>query len=298
MLTIFTPTYNRAFSLRKFYDSLKRQTVKDFEWLVCDDGSTDNTSEVLSGCLLEGIVKMRVVYQANGGKHRAINNGVKQAQGDWFFIVDSDDSLLDDSVATVLQHLREIEENPQFAGIVGNRIYSNGKRIGGEVPYQVLDVDSVSLRQCYHMKGDLAEVWRTEILKQYPFPEYIGEKFISESIVWDEIAKKYILRYINCNIYVCDYLQDGLTCNIRRHHRMSPCGTMAVYSKQMHDKRYSIKARIIAAINYWRYTISYKGERKGHLRPTGWAYLFYLAGYCFFKKDVFTEKRSKYQKEK
>ncbi len=281
-MTVFTPTYNRAYALPHLYKTLQEQTFRDFEWLIVDDGSNDNTSEVVKAWIEEASLPIRYVKTVNGGKHRAINKGVALAKGELFFIVDSDDWLPRDSLHWINHYYEEVKTDDRFAGVVGSRSYPNGDRIGGAVSYDILDTDYVSFKERCKIKGDMAETWRTDILRQYPFPEFDGEKFLTEDYVWDEIALKYKLRYFNKHIYTCEYLPDGLTKNIRAHHRNSPRGTMLFYSRQMVDKRLRLVSRMKAAANYWRYTENYKGVRK---EIPLWSYLFYLGGCLFFLID-------------
>lgn len=286
MITVFTPTYNRAYSLPRLYESLQKQTFQDFEWLIVDDGSTDNTVDMVTGWSKEGKLTIRYIQMTNGGKHRAINKGMALAKGKLFFIVDSDDWLPDDSLYWIHHYYEEIKNDVRFAGVAASRAYPNGEKIGGAVSYQILDTDYVSFRERYNIKGDMAEVWRTEVLRQYPFPEFEGEKFLTEAVVWEQIALKYKLRYFNKAIYTCEYLPDGLTKNIRAHHRNSPRGTMLFYSRQMVDNRLRWISRVKAAANYWRYTLNYKGKRS-HL-PI-WAYLFIPLGFVAYKIDLSKE---------
>lgn len=286
MITVFTPTYNRAYILPQLYKSLIQQTYTNFEWLLIDDGSNDTTQQLVEGWIKENRITIRYFKQHNGGKHRAINRGTEAARGELFFIVDSDDRLPPNSLALIDHYARQIEDKQDFAGVCGLKCYPDGKRVGGDFNYDILDTDPVSFREKYRIKGDMAEVWRTEILRKYPFPEFEGEKFLSEGVVWSRIAQKYKLRYFNRNIYTCDYLQDGLTRHIRRHHRQSPCGTMLLYTSIMQDPRYGFWSRLKAAVNYWRYTVTNKGRRPAGLRPPNWAYLFYPLGWYFYRKDI------------
>ena len=289
MITVFTPAYNRAYKLSELYESLCRQTYRDFEWLVVDDGSTDETKDLLRRFEADGRVVLRHVRQENGGKHRAINRGVRLAQGEWFFIVDSDDSLPPDSLELVAHYADQIADDPAFAGVSGSKCYPDGRKVGGEVVYDVLDTDAVSFRERLHVRGDMAEVWRTDVLRQYPFPEFPGEKFVSEGIVWSEIARHYKLRYFNRGIYTCDYLPDGLTRNIRRHYRQSPRGAALLYGRMMRDGRYGWKSRVRAAINYWRYTV---GQQDVHREcpPAWWAWGCRWLGYYYYQQDLRNEK--------
>lgn len=288
MITVFTPTYNRAYILSKLYNSLKNQTSKDFEWLIIDDGSTDYTKDLVGTFMSEQQIMLRYYCQENGGKHRAINKGVRLAKGEWFFIVDSDDYLPNDSIETIKKYISQIAEDNSFAGVSGLRCYPNGKTIGGEFKYTILDTDAVTVREKYRVKGDMAEVWRTSVLKEYPFPEFENEKFMSEGTVWMQIAKRYRLRYFNKGVYICEYLTDGLTRNIRKCRRSSPQGSMYNLTMVMRDKRFSVITKIRAAVNYWRYSKGVTPCCKENIPPR-WAYLFILPGTIIRHIDIYLE---------
>lgn len=183
MITVFTPTYNRAYILQSLYQSLQKQTSRDFEWLIVDDGSTDNSRILIENWIKEDIIRIRYLYQNNGGKHRAINYGAKEAHGELFFIVDSDDSLSENAIERIENYYKGIKDNPLFAGVYGLRCFPNGSRIGGECDFKILDCNSLDFRYKYKIKGDMAEVLRTEVIRQYPFPEFDGEKFCPISYV-------------------------------------------------------------------------------------------------------------------
>lgn len=213
MITIFTPVYNRAYIIEKLYHSLLRQTNHDFEWLVVDDGSTDNIAEVVQKWIRDTqLFKIRFYQQKNGGKHRAINYGVSLSSCDAFFIVDSDDYLEDNAVETILRYWNGVGKENEFAGIAGLRRHSNGEMIGDKPRFNDY-VDATNLeREKWGLGGDKAEVYKTELLHQFPFPEYENEKFITEAVVWDRLAYEgYKLRWINRSFVICNYLQDGLT---------------------------------------------------------------------------------------
>lgn len=288
MITVFTPTYNRAYTLKKLYDSLCRQTDKDFEWLVVDDGSSDNTEELIAVFQKQERILIRYFKVENGGKHRAINFAVKCAYGSAFFIVDSDDFLPETSISTVKHYFSQIEYDDRFAGVSGFRMFKNGEKIGGGI-YDSVDADMISIREKYHVKGDMAEVFKTSVLSEYPFPTFVGEKFISEEVVWAQIAQKYLMRYFYEGIYVCEYLEDGLTKSIRRQFRNSPLGTMFTYASYLRQNR-SFKTKFLNAINYWRYTWQYPNKRLKDFCPPAWAYLLCPLGVLFYYIDINKEK--------
>lgn len=212
--TIFTPAYNRAHTLTRLYESLKRQTFRDFEWLIVDDGSKDNTEELIKGFIAEKpFFEIKYIKTENGGKHRAINRGMPYARGELTFLLDSDDWLTDDSLEII--DAEEKKNSPEAAkriiGILGHRIHEDGSLIGKTFEGDYLDVTYIE-RTSYGISGDKGEVFYTELLKKYPFPEFDGERFATERLVWNEMAKDgYKIRYFNKPVQYCEYLEDGLT---------------------------------------------------------------------------------------
>lgn len=215
-ITIFTPTYNRVNLLQNLYGSLRNQKIKNFEWIIVDDDSTDNTDEVINNWITKNKDEFVIRYfkQKHGGKHRAINKGIKVADGKFFFIVDSDDTLTDNATQLVEIWGKSIEGRKDIAAVSGLKI-SHGNYIGGNPIMKNMNnwVEASNLeRKRYNLGGDKAEVYKTEILKKYPFPEFEGENFITEDVCWDAIAADgYKIRWYNEPIYECEYLEDGLT---------------------------------------------------------------------------------------
>lgn len=252
MITIFTPTYNRVHTLQRLYDSLCQQTCFEFEWLIVDDGSTDKTKELCS-YFYSDIFKIRYFRKENGGKHRAINYAVPLAKGEWFFIVDSDDYLKCDAVEILTKELDKIKDDSHFCGVVGLRVYWDGKVIGSPCKYTQLDTDFLSYRIKYKIVGDRAEVVRTSVMKEFPFPEFIKEKFCTEALVWNRIARKYIARYINAKIYYCEYLPGGLSDTYRQITDKSPQASMLYEKERMLYAPLSLKQKIEALAYYMHY---------------------------------------------
>lgn len=233
MITILTTTYNRAQLLDRLYQSLVRQTDYDFEWVVIDDGSTDDTAQVVENCINKtNQFKIQYFKQPNGGKHRAINRGVELAKGQYCLIVDSDDYLDDQAVAKIKEWITSITGLEKIAGVAGLKAGFDQVIVGQAPNGEYVDCTNLE-RQKYHLMGDKAEVYKTEILRQYPFPEFEGEKFLSEAVVWNQIAEAgYRLRWFNQVIYHCEYLADGLSKTINQRHKASPRG-FALYIKQL-----------------------------------------------------------------
>lgn len=214
LITIFTPTYNRGYIIGKLYESLKKQSFRDFEWLIIDDGSTDNTDSLIESFKRNNdFFPIRYVKTENGGKHRAINKGVKMAEGELFFIVDSDDHLSQDALNLIaVEHQTTLGlPNNNICALFGLRCYPNGHIIGKSFDGKRIVTDSIKAWK-HGIRGDKGEVYVTKILKNYPYPEIEGEKFATESIVWDRMSHDgYRFVYFNENICICEYRSDGLT---------------------------------------------------------------------------------------
>ena len=218
MITIFTPTFNRAHTIPRLYESLKRQNSKDFEWIVIDDDSTDGTEKLFDEYLKDdNDFKITYEKQTHGGKHRAINKAVKKANYDWFYIVDSDDYISDDAVEVIHKWIKENESDEKIAAVSGSR-FNLETNVAMSVPNLLKFNPGLKClnyeRSMYGLDCDKAEIYRTSILKSHPFPEFENEYFVTEAVVWDSIAIDgyYIAFYPNV-IYYCKYYDDGLTKN-------------------------------------------------------------------------------------
>lgn len=256
--TVFTPAYNRAYTLGKLYESLKKQTCNDFEWLVVDDGSKDETEKLFNKWTKEkNNFNINYIKVENGGKQRAINKGVKLAKGKMFFIVDSDDYLLENAIEKIVKYEKTISGKNKYAGLSFLRKYSNGNIIGKNLKKEYIDCLN-SERNFYNLQGDKAEVYYKDILKRYPFPEIAGEKFVSENVVWNRISKDgYKIRWYNESIYVCDYLEDGLTSKGNKLYENNPKGYL-IYIRNM------VNYTNINLLNKFRLYCSYYDAVKNH----------------------------------
>lgn len=254
MVTVFTPTYNRAYVIDNLYQSLLRQTNMDFEWIVVDDGSTDDT-ELYFRDVLSKEQPFPIYYekQENGGKHRAINRGIPLAKGELFFIVDSDDTLTDDAIEKLSRWYDTIKGQLDFCGISGNKGYTEERLVGTSFSAgKYVDCKNSERRKC-HISGDKAEAWITDILAQYPFPEFEGERFLTEATVWNAMARDgYKIRYFGDIIYLCDYLEDGLTKNMERIWRENPKGALAWARVELQAYRLDWRQRFRTMVSYCR----------------------------------------------
>ncbi|EKB12450.1 hypothetical protein HMPREF1167_02488 [Aeromonas veronii AER39] len=232
MITIMTPTYNRAYVLPRLYDSLCQQTRQDFEWLVIDDGSTDGTAELIFDYRVKSDFSINYFYKENGGKHRAINEGVVHATGDWIIIVDSDDLLTGDAVAKLYDVMNHI--GSEFVGMCFRKATLSGHMIGISGTVWSKSMVMQPIMAGHVLKGDLAYVFRTNVMRECPFPEFPGEKFVPELYIWNKIADiGKIVFYVDQVIYLCEYLPDGYTSNFKKNLRSNPCGFGLFYRDQV-----------------------------------------------------------------
>lgn len=215
-ITLFTPTYNRAHLLDRLYRSVQRQTYRNFEWLIVDDGSTDNTEDLVNGWIEENNdFPIRYYKQPNGGKCRAINRGLDLARGELFFIMDSDDYLTDNALERVVYWESTIAGKPMFMGVVGNRGTSETHSPNRPLSAPYRDC-SVFVRYPEYtddvVDGEHAGVWYTELHRKYKYPEFEGENFLTPCVSWNRMANDgYQVRIFDEIIWVCKYLPDGLT---------------------------------------------------------------------------------------
>lgn len=260
VITIFTPTYNRANCLHRLYDSLCKQTFPNhnFEWLIVDDGSSDNTKEIVQTWVDEN--KIPIVYhkQKNGGKHRAINKGLDIARGELFFIVDSDDYLPENSLETIIKYYLPIRESQEIIGVVGLMGTPQGNVIGGKTFPNTLDSNLIERRSKYGVTADMAKVIKTEKFKEFYFPDVPNEKFVAESIVWNRMAIKYKFRYFNEIIYIGEYIEGGLSNNSIRNRRKNPIYATTLYRELVKNPHSNLKLKIKSTINYWRFALCNK----------------------------------------
>lgn len=254
--TVFTPTYNRAHTLERLYQSLQKQSFKEFEWIVIDDGSTDNTESLFIDWQNDN-KQFSIVYKKveNGGKHRAINRALEIAKGELFFIADSDDFLPANSLEIVDRVEKSVPLNlkKNFAGVCGQDIYANGTLVGSTyIGSQYLDISYLDIGK-YGITGDKKEVFYTDVLRQFPFPEFEGEKFICESLIWGRIAKAgYKIRYFNEPVYIVEYQSTGISNNFDEIQKSSPKGWALTIKEDIECGKLSKNGRCNIMVWYYK----------------------------------------------
>ena len=206
-ITVFTATFNRAKTLIRTYDSIKNlckpqigNDVLNFEWILVDDGSLDETSSLARVWSDENSIPFRYYKQTNQGKHVAMNFAVLHARGEFFVSIDSDDGILPNALQIYMDSWYDIPEfmRQDYCGVSARAVGVDNVIVGEKLPYEPMDTTFTTLRLKYKIKGDFLEIFRVDILKKYPFPEYDNRmRFCPECISWFEMAKKYKIRAID-----------------------------------------------------------------------------------------------------
>lgn len=197
--TVLTPTFNRAHTLQRVFDSLCEQTFQDFEWVVIDDGSTDLTEQRVREWQEVAQFPIRYYWQINQHKKVAFNRGVREALGELVVALDSDDQLEPNALYDMSRTWRDIpvEERNQFAAVTGLCRTPEGSIVGDMYPYDVMDSNPIDIQFVFQVKGEKFGCLSTKVLRQFPFPEDI-HGFVPESLVWRAIARAgYKTRFVN-----------------------------------------------------------------------------------------------------
>lgn len=213
-VTVFTATYNRLATLGRLYESLKAQQFTDFEWLIVDDGSADGTDHLVKGwCLAGSPFPIRYVHKENGGKHTAHNLGVSLSRGRYFAIVDSDDWYPPEALDVLVREWEAMtpSEREQFASVEGLCCLADGSIIGSPFPADKHESDNYSILGERERSGDTMGMYRSEVLRAFPFPDGFDSLFVPESLVWNRIARRYKTLFINQITGFKEYLPGGLT---------------------------------------------------------------------------------------
>lgn len=223
-LTVFTPTYNRGYVLERLYQSLRRQTCKDFEWLIIDDGSNDETEELVKKWFDEDKIIIRYIKKENGGKPSAYNVAVKETRGEYFTCVDSDDYLTDDAIEMIKNGWTTERRND----VIGHIYY----RIDGTDTSQFITkyhgiqeyATLLDFYRLYGLKGDTMLVYKSDIVSKYQFPFFENEKFVPESYIYDLYDNEGVMHIYKKGIYIGEYLADGYTASMRKTNYDNPRG--------------------------------------------------------------------------
>ncbi|MBB3150038.1 glycosyltransferase involved in cell wall biosynthesis [Paenibacillus endophyticus] len=231
MLTVFTPTYNRAYCLHQVYESLLRQTCTDFEWLIIDDGSSDNTKELVAGWIEEQHIPITYVFQQNQGMHGAHNTAYERIETELNVCIDSDDYMPDDAVEHIVTFWNE-HRSDKFCGFAGLDAYTNGETVGSKLP---LHLASSTLFDLYHKHGVIGDkklVYRSSLTKLHPYPLFEGENYVGLDYKYHLLNQQYELLLLNEVLCHVEYLADGSSRNMLKQYRRNPKG-FAFYRKSL-----------------------------------------------------------------
>ena len=257
--TVFVPTYNRAGTLRRALDSVAAQTCRDLELLIVDDGSTDDTEELVRSWPRPGDIPLTYVRQPNQGKHAAHNTALEHARGEFFVVLDSDDALTPRALDVLRRHWEAIppEERAGFAGVEGLTAFFDGTVAGTPYPADVVDEDYVTLRRRHRIKGDKKSALRTDLLRRWPYPRFEGERHMRPSWLLKNLAREYRTRHVNEVIEWIEYQPDGLSSDRFTLRMRNPKSYRHYHLEDVnvHSRGKPLKERVTACASYIRYSL-------------------------------------------
>lgn len=279
-LTVFTPTYNRAHTLPQLYASLCRQSCKLFMWLIVDDGSSDTTEVLVQSWISQGNIIIKYYKQENGGKQRAHNTGVAHCETECFLCVDSDDYLVDDAVQILSDSWLKVRDNSSVSGIIAMHGINHNEPIGNFLPKEITFSPLTDLYRKHGFSGDTKLMFRTAILRQFPYEVAEGEKFIPENYAYLQIDQKYTMYLVHKIIGIGGYQEDGYSKSIHKVIYRNPKSYMKVKKLSM-DLAPTSKYKFLNAINLLSaYFIVHQKER--NFSWNGYTLAAYLPGFLLY----------------
>lgn len=294
IFTIFIPTYNRANLLPRAFSSIERQSLLNFEVLVIDDGSTDNTREVVEEWRKRVNFPVHYHHQKNKGKPAAHNFALTFINGFFTVTLDSDDTLADNALELLFAHWDAIpaEQKLRYAGVEGLcALLENRQVTGNHFPADIFDSDYLETRYRLKIAGDKKNAIRTEVLKIFPFPIFPEEKSIRESVIWNRIAAQYKMRYLNQIIQYIEYQPDGLSTGIFQRRVDNPHGFRLAHQEMInHFSDYCSTRELMREMaKYIRFSLHcgtpLRQQQREIDRPILWA-LMLLKGYVNYQLDL------------
>ncbi len=254
-ITVFTPSFNRAYCLHQCYESLVAQSSKDFIWLIIDDGSTDNTKELVSKWITANKIHIKYHYQQNQGMHGAHNTAYELIDTELNVCIDSDDYMPNDAIEKILNFWKSSTKNDFTAGLIGLDSYKNGEIIGNKFPSNLSNSTLEDLYHKYKVKGDKKIVYLTNIVKKYnPYPIYENERFVPLGSLYLMIDKDFKLLCLNEVLCVVEYMEDGSSRNILKQYYRHPKGFRYSRIINMKFSNY-FKVRLKNAIHFVSHSI-------------------------------------------
>ena len=256
--TVFTPTYNRAHTLPRVWNSLRQQTFRDFEWLIVDDGSADNTRELVSSWSAVADFPIRYFWQRNAHKKVASNLGVREARGQLVLTLDSDDECVPNALERLWWHWLNIPEAERrnFFSVTGLCADPSGKVVGSRFPCsEWLDSDAIEVFHRWHAYGEKWGFQRTDIMRAFPFPEDV-EGYVPEGVAWSRISLRYKTRFVNEVFRIYHPSPDGITGKREPEARAAPGNVewmSCIFRNEWPYFRYNRAWFIKNAVNFSRF---------------------------------------------
>lgn len=283
-LGIITTTYNRDYCINQVYDSLKTQNCKDFMWLVIDDGSNDNTKNLINSFIEEGLVEIEYFWQPNKGMHGARNLAYAKVDTEINVIIDSDDWLADNATEKIITFWND-NKSENIAGIISLNSKTNGEIIGGKFPQKFKKITVTDMHDKLNMRGDKKFIYRSELTKKFPYPEFEGENYFPASYKFRLLDLKYQMLLMNEVICVVDYNENSATLGRIKQYKTCSKG-FSFYRNEMiriSDNPKYISRQTIHYIATSLFSKDKKFIKNSHkklytifLLPVGIAFYFYL----------------------
>ena len=255
-ITVLTPTFNRAHTLPDVYESLRAQTLRDFEWLVVDDGSTDGTEALVAAWTPGAPFASRYVRQENAGKAAAVNRGFELARGQFLAVLDSDDQLVPEALATLREIWESIppERREEFSGVTVHCRTPDGRLVGSPFPEGKLDAHPHELLGLHGVRGEKWGAHRTELLRRERYPIFPGERFVPEGLVWNRLSRRFKTRHRNVALRIYRPTSGGLAHHLDLLRMRCPNGAVLYYA-ELAALDLPLHRRLGALVNYVRYAL-------------------------------------------
>jgi glycosyltransferase involved in cell wall biosynthesis len=289
-VSVVTSTYQRVDTLPRLYESLREQTFGDFEWVLVDDGSDDGSEQLVAGWQREAPFPITYHWQENAGMGIGRNRAIERARGEYCALIDSDDWYLPQALERMIANWEAIpaERRRAFANLEGLRVDTDGELVVERFPADVYDSNYFELRALRGIRGDTVGMYRSEVLKAFPFPEDLGWH-VTPAITWNRIAARYSTRFVNEIWAGTDYQPSGLSnrdTELRLKFRRAQLAYWSEYAAM--PKRMKVKNRMRANANYVRYSLLCGSGLLGLVREAPdplWTALAAPAGLALYLRD-------------
>ena len=288
LLTYFTPTYNREKLLPNLYNSLLKQTNKQFIWLIIDDGSKDNTEELVQGWIKENKIEIKYQYKGNGGKNTAMDLAHQICTTKFICDIDSDDYLDENSTQVILDNIKKIDDD-KIVGLVGRKVNLKAQK-KSNWPEGNVRLNFYDLHNKYGFNGETILVFKNDIIKNYRFPEIKDERFITESVFYQQFLYDYDMLTIEESLYFFEYIEDGYTNQGLKLFINNPKGY--IYSLKQNayfaiKLKKSFKNKVALCANYyaWKRVLKVKDINKDYKIPFPYNVFGYLGQILLIGKN-------------